>query len=193
MQRRKFVAGLGSLTAAGAAGISTGAFTSVQADRNVAVEVADDSDAFLQLEPADGPNGEYATTSGGTLAIDLSGSNPTNAGGTGVNARAITVIERVFAIENQGTQEVDVTLKPYFLTSTNTTGDSILVYIYPEDESEEILGSDGEGDGGETDGIDPVTLGVGDREHYDVYVSTTTTDAPPIDGTITIEAEASST
>jgi hypothetical protein len=191
MKRRTLIASVGSLTAASAA-IGTGAFTSVQADRNVAVEVADDSDAFLQLEPADGPNGEYATTSGGTLGIDLSGSNPTNAGGTGVNARAITVIERVFAIENQGTQEVDVTLKPYFLTSTNTTGDSMFAYIYPEDESEEILGSDGEGGGG-TDGIDPVTLGVGDREHYDVYVSTTTTDAPPIDGTITIEADASST
>ncbi|WP_053946946.1 DUF1102 domain-containing protein [Halolamina sediminis] len=190
MQRRKFIAGLGSLTAAGAAGISTGAFTSVQADRNVAVEVADDSDAFLQLEPADGPNGEYATTSGGTLAIDLSGSNPTDAGGTGVNTRAITVIERMFAIENQGTQAVDVTLAPDFLMS-NAAGDSMFAYIYPEDESEEILGSDS--DGVEADGIDPVTLGVGDREHYDVYVSTTTTDAPPIDGSITIEAEASST
>lgn len=196
MRRRSFVAGLGSFAAAGAAAIGTGAFTSVQADRTVSVEVADDSDAFLQLVPADGPNGEYATTDGGTLAIDLSGSNPTDAGGSGVNARAITSAERVFAIENQGTQAVDVTLTPNSLLSTSETGDgvdSMFVFVYPESSSEAVVGSDSDLTDVDTGGIEPVTLGVGDREHYDVYVSATGTAAPPIDGTVAVGAEATST
>jgi hypothetical protein len=184
MQRRTFIAGFGSLAAAGAAAVGTGAFTSVEADRSVSVEVADDSDALLALEPADGPNGEYATTDGGTLAVDLSASNPTSVGGQGVNQNAVTRIERVFAIENQGTQPVAVSLSPYFFSATGSDpAGTALVYVYPEGQSHVVTG----GSGG-SPGLDPVELGVGEREHYDVFVSAYGADA--VGGTVTVSAAA---
>lgn len=107
MQRRKFIAGLGSLAAAGAAGIGTGAFTSVSAQRNVSVQLAEDSNAFLKLEP--GTSGLVTDNGDGLLDINIDG---TNAAGTGANMNAVTEIgdpadpanEHAFAVKNQGTQ-----------------------------------------------------------------------------------------
>jgi hypothetical protein len=45
------LAALGSVAVGGAAAVSTGAFTSVSAERSVSVSVADDADALLSLEP----------------------------------------------------------------------------------------------------------------------------------------------
>lgn len=177
MRRRKFLAAFGSLAAAGAAGIGTGAFTSVEADRTVSVAVAADDHALLTLEPAAGPNGEYATLDDGELAIDLSPSNPTDAGGTGVNEQAETTIEGVFAVENRGTQPVEVELDPYFFADG---GD--FVYVYPGSQSDAVTG-DGSGS------LGPVTLGVGEREHYDVFASVYL-GASSLGGTVTVTAEA---
>jgi hypothetical protein len=106
MQRRKFIAGMGSLAAAGAAGIGTGAFTSVQADRSVSVETADDNDAFLAIETQNTPNGnDYAGTSGGTVELDFT-STPAN--GSGLNENADTTIRDILQVTNQGTEDVIV-------------------------------------------------------------------------------------
>ena len=112
MQRRKFVIGMGALASGGAAAIGTGAFTSVSANRDIAVEVADDSSAYLRLEGTGGANSEYVTDdgNGGTLSIDLSPSNATSAGGEGVNPNAVTEIDNLFDVENQGTQDVTVSI-----------------------------------------------------------------------------------
>jgi hypothetical protein len=183
MQRRKFIAVLGSVAAAGAATVGTGAFTSVEADRSVSVAIADDADGFLALEPAGGPNGAYATQSDGTLGIDLSGSNPTGAGGQGVNQNAVTTIERVFAVENQGTQKVEVELDPYFfMKAGNSTNDTAFVYLYPESQSDVVTGGSGE-----SSGLEPVQLGVGEREHYDLQASMFGPES--VGGTVTVSAE----
>ncbi|WP_135534308.1 MULTISPECIES: hypothetical protein [Halostella] len=60
------------------------------------VSVAGDSSAFLQLDPT--PS-DYAQENGGTLQIDLDG---TNAGGSGINTNATTAIDPLFTAENQG-------------------------------------------------------------------------------------------
>lgn len=106
MERRKFIAGLGSLTAAGAVGIGTGAFTSVSADRSVSVALEGDDDALLQIQPSDGPNADYATQNGNTLEINIDDTN--SVGGDGLNDDARTIIRDVFKITNQGTQDVYV-------------------------------------------------------------------------------------
>jgi hypothetical protein len=111
MRRRNLLAGLGGLTVASSLTLGTGAFTSVEASRSVSVAVADDADAFLRLAPCEGPNGDYVTTDGGTVAIDVSSSNDALLG-EGVNADARTVVDDVLAIENQGTQPVGVWLDP---------------------------------------------------------------------------------
>jgi hypothetical protein len=113
MQRRKFIAGLGSLAAAGAATIGTGAFTSVDADRSVAVEVASDSGAFLALERdtrggnATANANDYVDINGGQVSLDITNTDaPGN--GQGLNNNATTVIDDILQITNQGTQPVYV-------------------------------------------------------------------------------------
>ena len=110
-QRRKFLLGMGSLAAGGAAAMGTGAFTSVSADRSVDVQVADDSDALLRIVPderggSQTPNAqEYVDTSGGTVSLDFTS---TSEGATGINDEATTIIDDILTIENQGTQGVYV-------------------------------------------------------------------------------------
>jgi Protein of unknown function (DUF1102). len=82
---------MGGLSAGGAIVTGTGAFTSVEADRDVAVDVAGDANAYLALQGV-GPNKDYLLTDNGTIGLNLTGSN-TNISGSGVNANAITVIE----------------------------------------------------------------------------------------------------
>lgn len=107
MQRRKFIAGLGSLAAAGAAGIGTGAFTSVQANRDVDIDVADDADALLGIDASNASNGGYVSTNGKTAALDITDSNG-NIAGEGVNENATTVLRDLFDIRNQGANGVFV-------------------------------------------------------------------------------------
>jgi hypothetical protein len=111
MRRRKMLIGLGSLAAGGAAATGTGAFTSVSANRSVNVKVADDANALLRIIP-DERNGsqtenaqEYVDTSGGTVSLDITG---TDSGATGINNNATTVIDDILTIKNQGTQGVYV-------------------------------------------------------------------------------------
>ena len=116
MERRKFVIGLGALTTGTAAAVGSGAFTSVTADRDVEVAVAEDADAFLSLSPSDGANGAFAEQTGDeeTIEFSIAGGEEDPTGfddapdGEGLNPNATTVIAEIFDIENQGTQEVGV-------------------------------------------------------------------------------------
>ncbi|QKY20402.1 DUF1102 domain-containing protein [Halolamina sp. CBA1230] len=111
MERRKFVIGLGSLAAGGAAAMGTGAFSGVQADRDISVEVAGDASAYLQMKAPDTlENGEYADGPGETgnqLSLTFD-SSATSHSGSGVNADAISRFDEVFMIINEGTQEVNL-------------------------------------------------------------------------------------
>jgi hypothetical protein len=111
MHRRRLLLGAGTLLAAGGT-LGTGAFTSVSANRSVSVQVADDADAFLAMESSPGPNGSYAAVEDGQLALRLDGSSGTPAG-DGVNGDAVTRIEDIFRIRNQGTQEVFVFIEEF--------------------------------------------------------------------------------
>jgi hypothetical protein len=136
MNRRRLLVALGGL--AGTAGaLGTGAFTSVAASRDVSVAVADDSDALLALGPCDGPNGDYVTETGGTVALDLSPSNG-NVAGNGVNAEATVVVDDAFQIENQGTQPVGVWLDVDPVEDASGT-DRVQFYL-DGDRSTEIVG-----------------------------------------------------
>ena len=105
MNRRTFLATLGTATAGTSAAVGTGAFTSVSADRSVSVQVADDADAFLAMTPSNGPNGDYASSNDGELVVQLDGSDETPPG-DGVNDDAVTKLFDVFRIRNQGTQTI---------------------------------------------------------------------------------------
>lgn len=158
MQRRKFVIGMGALTSGAAAAVGSGAFSSVTATRDVDVSVADDASAYLRLEATDGANADYVTDdgNGGTLSIDLSPSNDgVTGGGEGINPDAVTRIDDLFAVENQGTQTVDVAL--------SKSGDHAgLVGFFPDDRAYS----------GDSLSTSPLTLGAGDEATISLEVDT---------------------
>jgi len=126
MQRRNLLLGLG--TAAGAAGaVGSGAFTSVSAQRDVAVSVADDSDALLSLQPGDGENAAaFSTVTGGTVGLDFAA---TEAGGSGLGADSTYQFDGLLSIQNRGTQPVFL----YVRVSGGVSNDEL--YFYPDSDT----------------------------------------------------------
>ena len=110
MERRKFIIGAGALTAGSAAALGTGAFSSVTAERDVVVDVADDSDALLAIEETpNSSNTDYVTVDGdsGAFGIDVSSDNTQlDENPDGLNPDATTIIRSLVDITNQGTQPV---------------------------------------------------------------------------------------
>ncbi|MBB6646633.1 LamG domain-containing protein [Halobellus ruber] len=178
MNRRKFIATIGTAAAGASATVGTGAFTSVSADRSVSVQVADDADAFLAMTPSNGPNGEFAETTGdGTIALALT---DTDAGGSGLGTDSVYEFDDVFRITNQGTQPVYA-----WATFAGASGDftpngtNTDIYLYPNGDSDDQLQDSDE---------DVLYLGVGQSAQIGVYVDTTdvTTDQ---DLTMTVNAD----
>ena len=173
MNRRQLLAGIGALGGGGAVVTGTGAFTSVEADRDVAVQVASDANAYLSLN-AIGPNAPDTDTSNDTLGIDLTEANATEVGGSGVNADAVTVFEELVEVGNQGTQDVDVSITPATLVETEA-GNTLLVLFVPQTE------------------FPSTTLSPGDVETYslvvDAYPGEVGSEAE-FDETVTVSGEA---
>ena len=96
--------GAGGIVAAGGALVGTGAFTTVQAERTVEVSTAGDDSALLRLDTiSDSPNSTgngntdgYAEINGGTLEVTI----------PDVNLDAVTHIDNVFQVTNNGSQPV---------------------------------------------------------------------------------------
>lgn len=177
MNRRKMLAVLGTLSGGAAIASGTGAFTSVEADRDVAVEVAADSSAYLALN-ATGPNAPYTNTSNGQLGIDLTGSNTSGiSGGQGVNTNAVTVFEDIFEVRNQGTQDVDVEITPLTFVDTGSGSNppnTLIVLIVPNS------------------GFPSVNLSPGSAETYSLVVDAFPGGTSPdieVDDTMTVTGE----
>jgi hypothetical protein len=116
MQRRKFLASVGSLAAGSAAAIGTGAFTTGEVKRGATIRVSnDDTDAKLGFSTkvnyggysgGDGRS-EYAKVTGGVLEIDFSGSDAPGKSESGMNPNgSIYHFNKVFRIINQGEKTV---------------------------------------------------------------------------------------
>jgi hypothetical protein len=194
MQRRKFVVGLGALASGGAAAMGTGAFTSVEADRSVDVNVSDDAGAYLRLEGTGGPNSEYVTGdgNGNQLEIDLTDSNdnfPNSTDPNGVNPNALTQIDDLFVIQNQGTQEVDVGI-----SKTSNSGNADLVTFYANDSNSGLNDRyDTTNDNTVALGTTDTTLGTGDTVYVSLEVDTsgsTVSDGTQILDSVTVEGDA---
>lgn len=128
MKRRNFMAGLGAVSAGGAAVLGTGAFSSAEATRDVSVEVADDAAAYLALESTS----EYAVEEDGMLKLDFGkdvqvdgedlgghvGEDSSYVFGSGAQDR------NVFTVENRGTNTVKVTPQ-YQVLRFDSDGNSV--------------------------------------------------------------------
>jgi len=121
MERRKFVIGLGSLVAGGAAATGTGAFTTASVERNADIRVSnDDTDAKLGFSDkvgyagADPSNGRspYADVNGGILELNFDGvdnNNQQNNNKSGMNPNGATyTFDNVFKIINNSSSTVVV-------------------------------------------------------------------------------------
>lgn len=186
MQRRKFIAGVGSLAAGGAAVTGTGAFTSVSAERNVAVEVEDDdASAFLGLVAVDDNYAENSGEQADTLTLDIDN----------INWDATTSIYPIFKVTNNGSRNVAVTISNgselddvHLHWFVGETGGQTLDTYDPNS----LLNSNGDLDATSDDRI----LAPGDSMPVGMYVSTGDADAEqentdtPFDkdATITVEA-----
>lgn len=165
---------IGAISGGSAVVNGTGAFTTAQANRDVSVSVTDDALAYLAIDGTGNDNAEYVTedTTSGEFGIDLDGNNTTSGGGSGVNTDAVTVIEDLFEVRNQGTQDVDVSVTPLTFVDANS-GNTLIVLVVPDTN------------------FPTVNLSPGRAETYslvvDVYPGGTNTQ---IDDTITVKGEA---
>ncbi|WP_147587313.1 hypothetical protein [Halorubrum lipolyticum] len=95
MERRKFVIGLGSLAAGGAAATGTGAFTAAElSPRTANIGVVNDSNGLIGLEPG---GTDLVYDEDGQLKIDF---NPDSADGAGVNPNSTYQVGGLGGIDN---------------------------------------------------------------------------------------------
>ena len=98
MQRRNFLIGAAGTAVGGSALVGSGAFDSVEADRNVDVQVTGDASSFLQITGDDEFVGDDSED--GELTIDLG-----SPGDEAFNPDAVTEVSGVVTIANEGTQD----------------------------------------------------------------------------------------
>jgi hypothetical protein len=106
MKRRTILLGLGTAIAGGGAVLGTGAFTTVEADRSVSVNVAEDSAALVGIDV----NDRYGdTTDNGVAEFDLQSNIFED---TGFNPQGKTILYGALAITNNsgesGTMSVEM-------------------------------------------------------------------------------------
>ncbi len=90
---------------------ATGAFSGVGVSRNADVNVAGDASGYIGLHPASGPNGKYAEQDEkGRLGIELAEMATSESTGSGLNPDAVTTVNDVFTITNQGAQSTGLWL-----------------------------------------------------------------------------------
>ena len=127
MERRKFLIGTGALAAGTAAGLGTGAFNIVRAERDITVETVDDDEAYLQLRAE---KDDYASLTAGTLELEFDE----------LNENAKSIFYSVFSIRNTGSSDIQINVGTG--DSTSYDNDSAIVW-YTHDEltgSGEIVG-----------------------------------------------------
>ncbi len=112
MQRRTFLVGVGGSSLGASALIGSGAFSRIESQRRVKIEVAEDPDAYLGLDGCpDSDNSSYTEIDdSGHLAVEMSpkNENADNDLGSGINSDSFTWFDNVFQICNQGKDTVCV-------------------------------------------------------------------------------------
>ena len=117
MDRRKFLVGLGSTSIGGSALLGSGAFSRVESQRAVTIQVAEDPDAYLGMDKCriggtETPNSSYAWLDDyGHLAIEMNPENPTvgeSPLGKGINSDSRAWFDNVFQLCNNGKEDICV-------------------------------------------------------------------------------------
>lgn len=180
MNRRAFILGLGALAGGGSLAASSGAVSSVSADRRLTVETADDNVALLALEERG--SGTRSVDDGSVVAFSFPGlrerlSNPD----LGLGSDSVYEFDRdasaggtdgLLRIENRGTQSVEV-------YSEHQTSSDLAIELYDVTDPNDTALRD-----------DPPELGVGEFVDVGVRIRTFGASIGTFDETLTIVAEA---
>ena len=113
MQRRKFLIGTAGAAIGGSALVGSGAFSRVESQRMVSIQVASDDDAYLRFGLLDTPNSENYVNddTNGHIFIDIGeggvreGDGPD---GVGVNSNSFTWFDGMFEICNNGKADATI-------------------------------------------------------------------------------------
>ena len=131
MERRKFVIGAGALATGSAAAMGTGAFSSVEADRNLEAEVVSDDGAYLGVNATS----DYAENTGDGIEFTFDQLNPDS----------LTEFVDVFEFENSGSQDIRV-----FVDNTDIPSE-LNFRMFPSEDGDGGVGGTLTGSGGTTD------------------------------------------
>lgn len=165
MTKRNVLLALGLIVAIAGVTIASGAFSQVEADRNISIDVENDDSAFVNITPAE--SDFVSMSSDGQVEIDTDGL------GSGVHQNATIETKKALTFAHNGNdaEAYNVTLKTDGIDSAN--GD-ISMYDSNDNKIDESNGF--------------VLQNTSDSE--DVYFKINTTDgADNIDGTFTIVIE----
>ena len=174
MERRKFVIGMGALAAGSAAAIGTGAFSSVEAERSVEIDVEGDAEAYLRLT-GDAEFIDDDTPEDSELEFAFGVNEETEEGGQGFNDDAVTVVEDIVTIENQGTED---TVQVDF-GEDGDNDDEVTVNLEDADVTLML-----------PDDVNDRTIDVGNSTTIDIEVDTRDPDGSDSEEDITLYAEA---
>lgn len=178
MQRRKLLTGLGMLAAGGAATVGTGAFTSAEASRSVTVTVEGDADAYLSLDAStSSENSGFTTQSVDGIGIDINDVTGVTDPADGVGLDSVYELDKLFQVENQGTQEIEFEIETLSGDDFGVGEDELTVEFYTGSDADDPLG-------------DPVTLGTGDSEDIGVKVDINDPGIDDFSAEATVSADA---
>ncbi|PAU82844.1 hypothetical protein CK500_11975 [Halorubrum salipaludis] len=191
MKRRTLLATLG-VTAAGTA-MGTGAFTSVEATRTVNVNIADEDEALLAMEPIDQTITDDEERGEIRLSFDEDVGDDSN--GRGPGSKSTYLFDRLFRVTNQGTQDVffesdfektygdqDIGEIGFYVAETDDSlldGESAVVKLEPGQAAEIGTLID-------TQGVDPE---FDNNEEFDFDATITASDEEPDDGVTVLDNE----
>ena len=174
MERRKFTIGLGALATGSAAALGTGAFSSVEAERSVEIDVEGDAEAYLRLT-GDEEFIDDDTPQDSELEFAFGVNEETEEGGQGFNDDAVTVVEDIVTIENQGTED---TVQVDF-GEDGDNDDEVTVNLDDADVKLML-----------PDNVSDRTIDVGNSTTIDIEVDTRDPDGSDSEEDITLYAEA---
>lgn len=203
MQRRNFLIGVSSTAVAGSALLGTGAFSRVESQRNVAIQVATDDEAYLGMSVIDDSlnSTNFAELDGnGHLAIDIGDFGADGDydydTGVGVNSDSFTYFDDLFRLCNNG--KADATIS-YELPDPDEAGhpsldgsweapdpdydEQVVTFYFQRDDGTRVFVDEGE----------EIPLELGECENIGLRTVTKGIDAtegsPLLDGTVVITAD----
>lgn len=182
--RRNLLVALGGASAVGGM-FGTGAFQAIVANRDATVEVKGDGSSALAFEVKDP---RYASLNNGVFELDVEdfGTTGNATGNRSLNNRAITRLAPVFGITNQGSKDLELTIKTHDKNG-NPVNSVALFAIEYQNGSGEIDNSQTEI--GEYENANNERLDAGVEKRIGVEVNTNETDDPTTLNTVVITAE----